>query len=46
MTFNYYDANIKASTPLGSVSLDYMLNAIKNPKKDIKYIFEQIMLHL
>lgn len=44
MTFNYYDANIKASTPLGSVSLDYMLNAIKNPKKDIKYIFEQIMV--
>lgn len=42
--FNYYDADIKKSTPLGIVSLDYMLNAIKNPKKNIKHIFEQIRI--
>lgn len=40
--FNYYDADIKKSNALGYVSLDYMLNAIKSPKKDIKHIFEQI----
>jgi hypothetical protein len=42
--FNYYDADIKKSIPLGSVNLEYVLNAIKNPKKDIKHIFEQIRL--
>lgn len=42
INFNYYEADIKKSIPLGVVSLDYVLNAIKNPKKDIKYIFEQI----
>lgn len=42
--FPYYDADITHHTPLGYVSLDYLLNAIKNPKKDIKYIFEQIMI--
>jgi hypothetical protein len=42
--FNYYDADIKKSHPLGIVSLDYMLNSIKNPKKNIKHIFEQIRL--
>jgi len=40
--FNFYDANIKKSEPLGEVSLDYMLNAIKSPKQNIKHIFEQI----
>lgn len=40
--FNYYEANIKRSTPLGVVNLEYVLNAIKSPKKDIKHIFEQI----
>lgn len=42
--FNYYEADIKKSIPLGSVNLEYVLNAIKNPKKDIKHIFEQIQL--
>ena len=40
--FNYYDANIKRSNALGYVTLDYMLNAIKKPKNDIKSIFEEI----
>lgn len=42
--FPYYDADITHHTPLGYVSLEYMLNAIKHPKKDIKHIFEQIMI--
>ena len=42
--FPYYDADITHHTPLGYVSLEYMLNAIKNPKQDIKHIFEQIMI--
>lgn len=42
--FPYYDADITRHTPLGYVSLDYLLNAIKSPKKDIKHIFEQIMI--
>lgn len=42
--FNYYDADIKKSQPLGEVSLAYLLNAIRNPKKDIKEIFEQIFV--
>lgn len=42
--FPYYDADITHHTPLGYVSLAYMLNAIKHPKKDIKHIFEQIMI--
>jgi hypothetical protein len=42
--FPYYDADITHHTPLGYVSLEYLLNAIKNPKKDIKHIFEQIMI--
>ncbi|MEK6881888.1 MAG: BT4734/BF3469 family protein, partial [Nanoarchaeota archaeon] len=40
--FNYYEANIKKSHPLGSVTLEYVINAIRNPKKDIRYIFEAI----
>ncbi|MBA3970948.1 MAG: hypothetical protein H0X46_02175 [Bacteroidetes bacterium] len=40
--FNYYEADIKKSIPLGSVDLCYLLNAIKNPKKDIEHIFLQI----
>jgi len=40
--FNYYEADIKKSIPLGTVNLEYVLNAIKKPKKDIKHIFEQI----
>ena len=44
ITFNYYDADIKSSTPLGNVTLDYFINAIRNPKIDIKHIFERIRI--
>lgn len=40
--FNYYEADIEKSNPLGVVSLDYVVNAIRKPKKDIQHIFEQI----
>lgn len=42
--FNYYEADIKRSIPLGTVNLEYVLNAIKKPKNDIKHIFEQIQV--
>jgi hypothetical protein len=42
--FNYYEADIKRSMPLGTVTLGYVLNAIKNPKKDIRHVFEQIRI--
>lgn len=42
--FNWYDADIRKHTPLGTVSLHYLLNAIKSPKKDIKDTFEQIRI--
>jgi hypothetical protein len=41
-SFNYYDANIKNPFPLGSVSLEYLLNAIRKPKQKIQHIFDQI----
>lgn len=44
ITFNYYEADIKRSTPLGSVTLDYLINAIRTPKKDIRNVFEQIRI--
>ena len=44
ITFNYYDADIKSSIPLGNVTLDYFINAIRNPKIDIKHIFERIRI--
>lgn len=40
--FNYYQANIKSSAPIGTVSLGYMLNAIQSPKKNVKQTFEAI----
>jgi hypothetical protein len=42
--FNYYEADIKRSTPLGSVTLDYVINAIRKPKVDIRNVFEQIRI--
>jgi hypothetical protein len=42
ITFNYYEADIKRSTPLGTVTLDYLINAIRKPKVDIRNVFEQI----
>jgi hypothetical protein len=44
ITFNYYDADIKSSLPLGNVTLEYFINAIRNPKIDIKHIFERIRI--
>lgn len=40
--FNYYPADIKKAEPLGVISLDYFINAIKNPKTHIIEIFNQI----
>lgn len=42
MIFNYYPADIKQSIPIGNISLERFINVIKNPKKQTKYIFEQI----
>lgn len=42
MTFNYYDADIKKSIPLGQVTLPYLISAIRSPKKDMRDIFEAI----
>jgi hypothetical protein len=42
--FNYYEADIKRSTPLGSVTLEYLINAIRTPKKDIRNVFEEIRI--
>lgn len=42
--FNYYDADIKRSIPLGNVTLQYFINAIRSPKIDIKHIFERIRI--
>ena len=42
--FNYYEADIKRSTPLGSVTLEYLIKAIRTPKKDIRNVFEQIRI--
>lgn len=39
---NWYESDIKKSKSMGIVSLNYLLNAIKSPKKNIKHIFEQI----
>ena len=44
ITFNYYDADIKSSIPLGNVTLEYFIKAIRNPKIDIKHIFERIRI--
>jgi len=44
ITFNYYEADIKRSTPLGSVTLEYLINAIRTPKKDIRNVFEDIRI--
>lgn len=40
--FQYYPANIKQSVPLGHCSLEYFVNAIRNPKTDTRAIFEAI----
>lgn len=40
--FNYYPADIKKTKPIGIVNLKQLINAIQNPKPEIKHIFEQI----
>jgi len=42
--FQYYKANIKDSTPIGFVTLDQFFQAIKDPKPEIKEVFNQIKL--
>jgi len=40
--FNYFEANIKNSTPLGTVTLERFLHSIKNPKPPIERILNLI----
>ena len=40
--FNYYEADIRRSVPLGIVTLDYFLNSIKNPKPHIIKILDEV----
>lgn len=40
--FNYYEADIRKSTPLGDVTLDRFITSIKYPKKKTLDIFEKI----
>ena len=44
MIFNYYPSDIKASKPLGNITLERFIQVIKNPKDETKHIFEQIKL--
>jgi len=40
--FQYYGSDIRNTTPLGCVSLDYWIKSMKNPKPEFKDIFEKI----
>jgi len=40
--FQYYPASVYETTPLGICTLYDMLNAIKNPRKEIEVIFKEI----
>lgn len=42
--FNYYPADIKKAEPLGKISLQYFIDAIRYPKPHIIQIFEQIKI--
>lgn len=42
ITFNYFDSNIKRSTPLGVVTLEQFIRGITNPKPNIREIFDKI----
>lgn len=44
MIFNYYPSDIKSSFPLGEITLERLLLSIKNPKPQIKNIFDQIKI--
>lgn len=40
--FNYYSADIKKTKPLGTVTLERFIEAIRNPKKKMKNLFDEI----
>jgi hypothetical protein len=42
--FQYYEADIKSTRPLGIVSLEYWIQSMVNPKPKYKEIFEKIHL--
>lgn len=42
ITFNYYGADVRTSTPLGIVTLDSFLRTIENPKPAVKDILNRI----
>lgn len=42
--FQFYASDIRATKPLGFVSLDYWINSMKNPKPKFKDIFQKIHL--
>ena len=42
--FNYYDADIKKPKPLGSITIEQFIRAIRNPKDSIKSVFEKIKI--
>lgn len=42
--FQYYGSDIRNTTPLGCVSLDYWIQSMINPKPEFKNIFEKIQI--
>ncbi len=42
--FQYYGSDIRNTTPLGCVSLDYWIQSMINPKPEFKDIFEKIQI--
>jgi len=42
--FQYYGSDIRNTSPLGCVSLDYWIESMKNPKPEFKDIFEKIQI--
>ena len=44
MKFQFYPSDIKCSEPIGEITLDKFLNAIKNPKTHIRNTFEMIRI--
>lgn len=41
-TFQYYSANIKLVKPLGYVTLDRFIKAIKSPRKELREVYDRI----
>jgi hypothetical protein len=42
--FQYYGSDIRNTTPLGCVSLDYWIESMRNPKPEFKHIFKKIQI--